>query len=238
MHINESRLKFSAGSEILSAVSLLPLSSSAHHIFSFHGAGSSSKERILYLLNEVVHQSELGAFAFDFSGHGDSSGVLKKVSLRKREQQAHAAIEAFSADPLVLIGSSMGADTALRMLEHYNPNSLILFAPAIYSDEAFSVPFTEKFTKIVREPESWAHASKVLSLLREYSGNLLIVTGEDDTIIPSEVIDTLYREATKASRKEVMNIPGCDHGIHAYLQKHGDIREQVLEKILSFIAQT
>lgn len=236
MHIKGSKLKFSAGSEMLSAVSLLPSSSSAHHIFSFHGAGSSSKDRALYLLNDLVRSSGLGALLFDFSGHGQSTGLFTELSLRKREEQAYAAIERFGTKPIVLIGSSMGADTALRMLEHHTPSTLILFAPALYSDAAYSVPFAEGFSKIIREPSSWKHASKILKLLANYTGRLLVVIGEDDTVIPPGVIELIDTTATRVSKKEIIRIPDCDHMIHAYLQSHDDVRAHVLDTMFSFVS--
>lgn len=231
----ETELKFQVGDDTLSALSLLPPNDEKHHIFSLHGAGSSSKERALYLLRELSERSGLGTFTFDFSGHGESTGSLKELSLKKREQQARAALSIFGREPLFLIGSSMGGDTALRLLKHSRPHSLILFAPALYSDEVHEIPFGVDFTATIRKPESWKSASVVLSLLEGYTGQLLIFTGEDDEIVPHGVIDLLNTHSGKVSRKEIVRLQGCNHSIHSCISGDTALKEVVIRKILDFI---
>jgi hypothetical protein len=57
-----------------------------------HGAGHGSKERLLPLLAEFGAHG-CPALAFDFSGHGESSGALGESSLRRRFEQAVADLE-------------------------------------------------------------------------------------------------------------------------------------------------
>lgn len=235
MNIKEEELQFKVDNEVLSALSLLPPSGAKHQIFSFHGAGSSSKDRILYLLRELSMRSNLGALAFDFSGHGESSGSIGELSLKKREQQAEEAVNKFGNEPLHLIGSSMGGDTALRMLEYVRPHTIVLFAPALYTDDVYETPFGTDFTAAIRKPESWKQASAVLSLLEGYTGQLLIFIGEEDEVVPRGVIDLLDTHSTQVSRKEIVRLPGCDHSIHSYISENAQIKEEVIHKILDFI---
>ena len=44
-----------------------------------------------------------GVIAFDFSGHGESSGQLKQGSLEKRVHEAKAMIDQFGAKELYII---------------------------------------------------------------------------------------------------------------------------------------
>lgn len=57
-----------------------------------HGAGLGNKERLLPLLEEFVARGCRG-LALDFSGHGESSGELKDLSLRRRFEQAVSVID-------------------------------------------------------------------------------------------------------------------------------------------------
>lgn len=237
MNLQEKRFQFTVGNDVLSALSLLPPREEEHHIFSLHGAGSSSKERALYLLNELAARSGLGAFTFDFSGHGESSGRIRELSLKLREKQALEAIHMFGDEPLHIMGSSMGGDTVLRMLRHTCPRSLILFAPALYSDTAFDVPFADDFRSIITAPESWKNASSTLNLLEKYAGQLLIFIGEDDDVVPPGVIDLLDAHSGSTSRKEIVRIPGCGHSIHSHISKDSDVKEGVVSKVLEFIAE-
>ena len=60
-----------------------------------HGAGTSSMGRLLPLVEEFVAHGCRG-IAFDFSGHGKSTGTLNESSLRRRFEQAAAVIDAYA----------------------------------------------------------------------------------------------------------------------------------------------
>ena len=121
-----------------------------------HGAGNGSKERLLPLLAEFVAHGCQG-LAFDFSGHGESTGQLSGLSLRRRFEQAVAVIDAqVPADgPLVLVGFSMSGQTVADLAGHYGERvaALGLCAPAVYAAEAWDVPFGDgdgRFSEIIR----------------------------------------------------------------------------------------
>ena len=90
---------------------------------------------------------------------------------------------------------SMGAHIALELLNEQDFRSLILFYPAIYARQAYEVPFGDaRFTEILRGDRSWA-SSDVLASLDRFEGNLLLVIGENDKVIPSEVVDLINLHA-------------------------------------------
>ena len=86
----------------------------------------------------------LGAFAareglaylrFDYSGHGESDGRLEDGTISRWTDEAAAIVEARTAGPLILVGSSMGAWIALRLARHWAKDpgrlaGLLLLAPA------------------------------------------------------------------------------------------------------------
>ena len=136
-----------------------------------HGAGNGSKERLVPLLEEFVARGCRG-LAFDFSGHGESSGELRELSLRGRFEQAVAVIDAqVPADgPLILVGFSMSGQTVADLAGHYGQRvvALGLCAPAVYGAAAWPVPFGEgdsRFSEIIRTPDGWRDAP-ALDVLR------------------------------------------------------------------------
>ncbi|MEU6595111.1 alpha/beta fold hydrolase [Streptomyces sp. NPDC046881] len=78
-----------------------------------HGAGNGSKERLLPFVTDFADRG-CRALAFDFSGHGESTGALAKLSLRRRFELAVAVLDAHApaGDPLVLVGFSGGGPPA------------------------------------------------------------------------------------------------------------------------------
>ncbi|WP_374101854.1 alpha/beta hydrolase [Streptomyces sp. MC1] len=78
-----------------------------------HGAGNGSKQRLLPLLSDFAAR-DCRAPAFDFSGHGESTGHLAELSLRRRYEQAVAVLDAHvpGDDPLILVGFSNGGPPA------------------------------------------------------------------------------------------------------------------------------
>jgi pimeloyl-ACP methyl ester carboxylesterase len=196
----------------------------------FHGAGKSTKERarpLLESLSEVVPS----IVTFDFSGHGESTGDLKHSSLHKRVLEARVAIEQFTnKEKLTISASSMGGNIALKMLPLYDVKNLVLFAPAIYSDEAFEVPFGQGFTEIIRKPDSWKQ-SDVFASLETFTGNVLICIGDHDEVIPAGLVDETYKHASNAARKEIVRLKGCPHAMHSWLDVHPSERARVVAKI-------
>jgi esterase/lipase len=225
---------FYVDKEKLNGTSLLLKDNGKHNLFSFHGAGRSNKERTLYLLRELVERTNSNAFTFDFSGHGQSSGQLNELSLEKRAEQARSAIEKFGTNDAIIIGSSMSGDTALRMLNYFNPKLIVLFCPAIYASDAFRIPFTNEFTEIIRKPNSWK-SSDVLKSLEEYQGKLLVFIGTEDEVIPEGVIELLDKHSSKVSKKEIIRIPNCPHRIHEFLPNNEIEKEAVISKIVDFM---
>ena len=161
-----------------------------------HGAGDSCRQRF-QLLREELFAAGISSAAFDFVGHGDTGGDLKSSSLRSRCRQARRVAEALNLkQPLALMGASMSAYTAVKLLEHYRIKDLILVVPAMYAARAESIPFNRGFTEIIRQPQSWID-SDAWPLLAAYRGRLLIVAAEHDGVIPRDVIDRIYDSAAK-----------------------------------------
>ena len=189
----------------------------APRVLVLHGAGDSHRGRFQWLREKLLSRG-ISSVAFDFMGHGDTGGDLKSSSLGSRTRQACCIVEALNMQqPLAVIGASMSAYTAVKLLEHYDVAKLILLVPAMYSAEAYNIPFNKGFTEIIRRPNSWNH-SDAWQLLTQYTGRLLVIAGENDKVIPPTVITTIYDSAINAAERDLYTAPNASHFVFTDLQ--------------------
>lgn len=99
---------------------------------------------------------------FDYFGHGASSGDFRAATVSRWVEDALAAIDALSAGPLVLVGSSMGAwiacHVALRRPER--TKAMVLLAPAVDFTRALLVPgLPPDAMRAIEEKGEWLRPS-------------------------------------------------------------------------------
>ncbi|MFF4794438.1 alpha/beta fold hydrolase [Streptomyces sp. NPDC001276] len=203
-----------------------------------HGAGTSSTERLLPLVREFVAHGCRG-IAFDFSGHGESTGKLSELSLRRRFEQAVAVIDAYAgADgPLVLVGFSMSGQTVADLVRHYGDRvaALGLCAPAVYTAEAWDVPFEDgngRFSGIIRRPDSWREAP-ALEALRAYEGRAVLAVPGTDAVIPSAVTEAVQDALAARAQYTRFDLPDAQHQLGMWFRDHGDHRREFVEAVLT-----
>jgi pimeloyl-ACP methyl ester carboxylesterase len=203
-------------------------------VLSLHGAGKATRKRIKYVLDELALHG-LSSLCFDFSGHGESTGLLSESSLQTRLAEANAACDFFpDACPETIIASSMGAHVASRLASTKEIKNLILFCPAAYGKGSEQLKFDETFSEFIRKPGSFSD-SLAFSSLKNFHGNLLIVLGSDDAVIPEEVVTSYFDSAAHAQRREVLRIPHAGHQIHTWLEEHPDDRDGVFARLQSYL---
>lgn len=199
-----------------------------------HGAGMSDKDITKYL-QDMLRKKSVENYSFNFTGHGGDTAAMATTSLEKRLAEAENAIRDFPlAEPLNLCGSSMGGYIAIKLLEKYRVNNLILFAPAVYDIKAFTLPFDTSFTETIRQKESWKN-SDAFSILKNYTGNVLLFIGDKDDVIPQGVIQLMDESLSQARSKEFIVIPGCTHKIHKWLKENEEWSHLVTEKIVHLL---
>lgn len=199
-----------------------------------HGAGSSNKDRFLEL-REILAKDEISSVAFDFLGHGETGGNMHDSGLKERTEQAEFLITSFNLpEPLIIVGSSMGAYNAIKLTEKHEVKLLILFVPAVYSIKLYEIPFSPKFTSFVHEPNSW-DATDAWKILSKYKGKLLIFYGGKDKIIPKELVKKIYDSASLASYKEIIEYKDWDHHWVKFLKENPEELKKIAKKIISLI---
>ncbi|CAM5745400.1 hypothetical protein STAFG_5555 [Streptomyces afghaniensis 772] len=198
-----------------------------------HGAGNGSKDRLVPLLGEFAARG-CHALAFDFSGHGESTGLLRELSLRRRFEQAVSVIDAHARvdGPLVLVGFSMSGQTVADLARHDGDRvaALGLCAPAVYAAQAWDVPFGAgdgRFSEVIRRPGSWRE-SPALDVLRGYEGRAVLAVPGTDEVIPPAVTDAVSEALARRAQFTHWELPEAEHRLGRWFRDHpGDLREFV-----------
>lgn len=213
---------------------ILPAGSTPQ-VFCMHGAGNSSR-KTYDSLRQLLAQNSVSSCALDFFGHGETGGDIKESSLKSRTEQAEAIIEkAKTTNPLTIIAGSMAAYNAIKLTEIYPVSSLVLVAPAIYSKDAYKVPFGEKFTSMIRVSGSWDNTD-AWDILSRFNGKIIILAGGKDDVVSPEVTQKIYDSSTQASHREIINFPNAPHKISSdYFREHPEDLEMVVDKIVTLL---
>lgn len=181
-----------------------------------HGAGQSNRLRYDYLRQPLV-ADEIASCAFDFIGHGETGGNLQNSSLRERTDQASTVIDTLSLpEPFGIVAGSMSAYTALRLTQLYDIDRLVLIVPAVYPEDAYDLPFSEDFSRKIREKDGWSQ-SDAWEILESYAGKLLILAAGNDEKIPQEVPQRIYDSAVHAESRVLHVVKKAPHQIREFL---------------------
>lgn len=219
-----------AGNEILSCSVDYVDDAIPPSVICLHGGGPSSKKSTEYL-SPIFCDLGKSVIRFDFSGQGDSSGVLKVSSLKKRHAETKAVLDYFNVTTnLTVVGSSMGGYIASILIRDYPIDNLILFCPAAYSIDAWDIGFSNGFTEVIRTENSYLNTD-IVDILKTYNGKSLFVIGSEDEIIPEEVTELYLTSLTNTTKLEKYVIENCPHPIHRWGQKNPDIQEKIKSKI-------
>ncbi|MEI6728193.1 MAG: alpha/beta fold hydrolase [bacterium] len=200
-----------------------------------HGAGQSHSGRYETLRLKLA-ENGFGNIIFDYPGHGKSSHNITDSSLQIRTQTAQRFIDELPGNDLTIFSFSMSGQVALELLKN-NPKciqNLILFCPAIYSKEAFEINFGPEFSRVIRKLQSWKNHDLKLAL-ENFQGKLLIVIGENDEVIPKEVVQTIYDLAVNANKREILELPNVPHLIGNWLNEKPENVDWMVRKVSEFV---
>ena len=103
------RILFEAGKENITGTIIGTNTEKKSDFIFLHGAGKSTKEKAHGFFDTLLFKTIPNITTFDFSGHGESSGTLKKSSLQKRIFETKTAIDLYTTkSQLTVCGTSMG----------------------------------------------------------------------------------------------------------------------------------
>lgn len=212
-------------------------SSAGPSLLMLHGGGDASRKRF-YSIRKKLLDAGISSCAFDFAGSGESGGNTCDTSLESRTRQASHVISAQRlSPPLSILGASMGAYTAVRLLRLHPVSNLILFVPAMYTREAYTQNFQSEFSNIIRKPCSWVN-SDAWDILGHFTGRLFVLAAENDRVIPDDVITRVMEAAGNVRFKKLLTVPDSPHQILDYLEGTGSsFMTPVVKEMVRMIKQ-
>lgn len=204
-----------------------------NNVVILHGAGASNRKRF-HALAKAIARRGVGVILFDFSSHGDSTGMREELSLERRKLQAQRVIDTYipQKGDLYFVGFSMSGQTVCDLLPLYKQRvpAILLGCPAVYSKDAQHLVFDGgEFTTKIRSEHSWK-SSAAFDELRAYDGKTVIAIGKDDAVIPREVVQALKKSAKRLSYIEY---EGVDHQLAVWLAAHAHEQDAVLDLLLN-----
>lgn len=198
-----------------------------------HGGGTSAADGFLEL-RTFLYAQNIETLAFDCVGHGRTGGPLLGTTLHERVQQVNAVIKSQRIKPstLAIVGFSMGAYVAVKAAVEIGVRRLCLAIPAAYSTQAYKVPFGPEFSQILRTPRSWAN-SDAFDLTRDYTGHLLVVSAEEDRIVPAEIPQRYASARDKLASTVHHVVKGSGHNLSEHYEREPQARMAAYTEIAS-----
>ncbi len=204
------------------------------------GGGLASLEKPMMLWQEHLAQRGYSSLTFNFPGVADSTGIVPGSSLHSRLQDTKNALDYFiqhthlKYEEIALCGRSMGAPLVLRLAIDNPFKATILLFPAAYHNDTFEIKFGDpKFRELLVSPQSWKESNDFM-LAKKLRENTLVVYGDQDEVIPSDIQDR-YRRAVAA--KHFVMVPGMGHNTYLWDddEQSKNNRQIVFDKTIEFI---
>ena len=176
----------------------------------------------------TLSESGLAVLRFDFSFCGESEGRFEEITFAQEVDDLRAAVAWVrdrGADPVGLLGSSMGGAVAL-LYASGDPSIKALVTLAGVGSPAHIADGMEGMQQKVREWKDQgyllgaegepgekffedARAQDVLGAARRLTAPLLVLHGSEDEVVPVEDARAIYENA--GGPKELRILPGVDH---------------------------
>ncbi len=182
---------------------------------------------------------------FDMTGHGESEGDIKPVTLEGLLEDCKVAYDYLAGlanvdkNNISVVGSSMGGYLAPLLAQSRKVSNLVLRAAADYPNDVFDKPVRENGADNpavleFRKRTSTGIDSFALEALRAFGGPVLLIESEDDDRVPHPTLLNYANSVTDKSTLTHVVMKGAPHSI-----REGKFRDEV-EHILTtwFAART
>jgi len=222
----------------LEATSLIGKSQAPVVIFLCGGSLEVGKERFLDWQTKL-QEVGVSSVAFNYSGVPGTKETISSSSLASRTSEVSFVIDwvkrEWGVTSVTLCGVSMGGHIALTVASQRGVDvaSLILLAPAAYTEAAEMVPFGDDFTAILQRKDSWVDSSS-FDRLAKWSKPVLFFKLEQDEVIPIALTERYISLCAKNSQAHVVHID-APHQCWGSEQVSVQARRLMIEAITDFI---
>lgn len=211
--------------------------------------GGNSDLSSLSPLEDLLRIENIGTLSFNLSGLNSTSKTKSSLSQNINESIAFYSLLK-KVD--IVIGYSLGGYIAIHLAKKFQVDQLILFCPAIYSDQAVNKTYGNEFKNEISKPYSF-YSSSIWHFLMNYRKDVLIVYGELDGIktndgkskgfyeingmtqyspIPYEIVQTFKKISIRKANFNLIIEKNKDH----YLLKN--IKTYNIKKNIDFSKKT
>lgn len=186
-----------------------------------HGWGGDQRQ----YLDRARELASLGCvcLTFDLRGHAQTLALYDTVSREESLRDILAAYDFLAAqssvdsDSIAVVGSSYGGYLAALLTAMRPVKWLALRAPALYKDSEWALPKSklklEQGLEAYRRQPVRPEESRALRACLAFTGDVLVVESETDSIVPHQVIAN-YRDAFISAKSSTYRaIPGADHAL-------------------------
>lgn len=159
---------------------------------------------------------------FNLRGHGNSEGEINKLSRCDHLDDAIAAYDFLISQKEVdknkigVIGSSYGGYMASLLASKRKIISLVLRAPAIYTDSTYKSPYKKiNINDLInfRQQKLAKENNSALKSLSQYTRDLLLIESEKDEVIPRQTIENYLKSVSPQANFQHQVIKGANHDL-------------------------
>lgn len=188
-------------------------------VFIIHGGGLRRDQASRFLeWQNILADNGFGSFVFNHSGILPSEGNVGNTTLELRLKEARIALatilglSAPKSQNVVVMGVSMGGHIAAQLATEIKAHGLILCEPGSFIESAEDKPFGPLFSKELRREQNWDMVkTRSFDSIKDYTGNLLVVAAENDTVVPKEIPKRYFSEAQQTRTREIYSLKNATH---------------------------
>lgn len=156
-----------------------------------------------------------------YRGHGDSDGDFNLLTVNDLVNDGFAAYNFIASKDVVdkehigICGVSVGATIAVLTANKFPVSSLVIRAPAIYSDEIMNLKLNQLMEKEKTVFNNMENIKKTITIqsIKKFTGDLLVIVSENDQIIPKSIPKSIYDNAINAKSKKISIIAKATHNL-------------------------
>jgi hypothetical protein len=159
----------------------------------------------------ALARAGMDVMIFDYRGYGRSDGTPTAALMRSDAQALARFARSKAHGPLVVYGLSLGSFVASAVAETEPVDALVLEGTATNAQDMVDHRFPW-YAKLVARPKFSAEVASIdnVKALRGYQGPLLVLSGEDDEMMPPSLQRSLY-EQVPTTRKAMRLFAGYGH---------------------------
>ena len=224
----EKKIEFKVGKEKLGGKLFVPSGNAPFPaVIFFHGSGGIGNTN--FESAKMLSKQGILGFAFNYRGVGLSEGKFEEQTIQGAIADSEAAFDVFiknssvDKDKIGLFGGSLGGYVA-AFLASKNPKSIILQAPAAYSDKILDIQRDENRDLNVGFEDSISYIN-----ISKYKGWLLVQKCEKDEVIPKGMVELYYDKATNAKKKKFYVIKGAKHWLGGQPKQKKESQENIIK---------